>query len=1185
MPSNAITLVFDSELKNWSHEGEAFAKEQPINVPDVPAQTIRPRWTNGQRRALQAAGSKAAPLLVPIGGDYWRKTNYPIVPEASGPWVSSAYAQGSPNDDHHNKDNPYDRGDRPKGNLWKKFVIDKNYLRVAVGGDNHPDVGVELLIEPPPEGNLPNCGEPPIGPSVLKAPLPVWDFKSYVPVHVWRGANQESVQVTEFPSPNMSRCQIRGLRALIRIFDLSERHHINVGRIEATDTPLDPSLDVTRAPIWGFADFHTHPMSYLALGGMQGVHTIWGVPGGSIHEYIGPTRAAAIARDVPPCNDPTMQYNAHQGGFAAPVMINGTESRVGANFLDLAATQIADVHPSQGAPSFHDFPNHRLGAHQQYHITQIHRAYLGGLRLMTAMAVHNQGLEYGMGWVTCSSRGLPTVDTTADLDVVRAQVQAMRELAALNKDWMQIAYTPEQARKIISGNRLAVVLGVEVDQLGQVDGRSVEAQVKELDDLGIRQVIPVHAMDNMLGGTAVFEDLYNSVNDWLYRGAKHRDEVQEISGLFTSKPFEPSSFYDVTSDVSPLSASETVENAASERILFRLGNPRRIVLSDAFPHPSGGYTYSRTILGDTFSYGVLHPFLNTDPAFKSEQGPYDRLPPGHRNRRGLTGRGREFFMLLMKHGMLVDLAHMSDQTLFDLYALLDQNECQQYPLIVSHAHFRSLPVKVDYSDRADSLKNSTNDIVRGDLLSQPPKFAMRDCVRVLTNLAKMTGRDMCDPMVLERERISNKCDPIVLEKACQSREQSPWAGPGTVNRENLPREYDISSAEVSRVRQGQGAIGVFLAQGPMDESAFRSQDNLPSELEKKLPFDNDCAGSSKDFAAAMLFAQARMKDGGAIGIASDFIVTGSVWPRFGDDACGTYLDTSSGSDGAAQLLEALMDKGQYQIDDQRFPVMYSTGVSTCARDRRDTQKIGDVNCGASNEPLDPYVMGERTYDFNVDGLAHYGLVPDMLQDTANVLRDKNDVVMAPLFNSAEGYVQMWERARALAGCGSVGSLCSHPPVKEDHAACGGACPTSWNHGAPLQSLEDTYGTCAVGKEILVPIADANGKIVNAGRSAIYYQRRANPRERGDLTQQGDWAIFPIRTNPTWQCGEDEQPQPLKCPSGANYVKVRRILDTTVGRLWEANCNWQPLPPEVGNRRVVFQCLAGPSQETLKGQRQ
>lgn len=237
-----------------------------------------------------------------------------------------------------------------------------------------------------------------------------------------------------------------------------------------------------------------------------------------------------------------------------------------------------------------------------------------------------------------------------------------------------------------------------------------------------------------------------------------------------------------------------------------------------------------------------------------------------------------------------------------------------------------------------------------------------------------------------------------------------------------------------------------------------------------------------------------------------------------------------------------------------------------------------------NEPLDPYVMGERTYDFNVDGLAHYGLVPDMLQDTANILGDES-VVMAPLFKSAEGYVRMWERARALAGCGSVGSLCSHPPTKEDHAACGGACPTSWNHGAPLQSLADVYGTCAVGKEVLIPIADANGKMVNEGKSAIYYQRRANPRERGDLTQQGDWAVFPIRTNPTWKCGEDGQLQPLNCPSGANYVKVRRILDTTVGRLWEANCNWQPLPPEVGNRRVVFQCLAGPSQEALKGQRQ
>src|SRR5262249_44634521 len=153
-------------------------------------------------------------------------------------------------------------------------------------------------------------------------------------------------------------------------------------------------------------------------------------------------------------------------------------------------------------PSYRDFPHHERGAHQQYHITQMHRAYLGGLRLMTALAIHNRGLEYGVGWGTCSPEGNPTGETTSELDVVRAHAEAMRELADLNRDWMQIAYTPEQARAIIRQNKLAVVLGVEVPGLGATD--DVAGQVKELDELGIRQVVIVHGMDNDLGGTALF---------------------------------------------------------------------------------------------------------------------------------------------------------------------------------------------------------------------------------------------------------------------------------------------------------------------------------------------------------------------------------------------------------------------------------------------------------------------------------------------------------------------------------------------------------------------------------------------------------------------------------------------------------------------------------------------------------
>ena len=59
------------------------------------------------------------------------------------------------------------------------------------------------------------------------------------------------------------------------------------------------------------------------------------------------------------------------------------------------------------------------------------------------------------------------------------------------------------------------------------------------------------------------------------------------------------------------------------------------------------------------------------------------------------------------------------------------------------------------------------------------------------------------------------------------------------------------------------------------------------------------------------------------------------------------------------------------------------------------------------EPLKPYHMDGRVFDFNRDGLAHYGLVPDMLQDLKNVEMPTRD--FQALFQSAEAYLEMWEK--------------------------------------------------------------------------------------------------------------------------------------------------------------------------------
>jgi hypothetical protein len=77
--------------------------------------------------------------------------------------------------------------------------------------------------------------------------------------------------------------------------------------------------------------------------------------------------------------------------------------------------------------------------------------------------------------------------------------------------------------------------------------------------------------------------------------------------------------------------------------------------------------------------------------------------------------------------------------------------------------------------------------------------------------------------------------------------------------------------------------------------------------------------------------------------------------------------------------------------------------------------------GNTQHPLDRYTVpggsDARDFDFNIDGLAHYGLLPDFLQDVSNQLKEgKGGAVkdLSALFRSAEAYVESWERAEAAS---------------------------------------------------------------------------------------------------------------------------------------------------------------------------
>jgi hypothetical protein len=106
--------------------------------------------------------------------------------------------------------------------------------------------------------------------------------------------------------------------------------------------------------------------------------------------------------------------------------------------------------------------------------------------------------------------------------------------------WLQITYSPAEARRVIQDDKLAAILGVEVDSLGnwhnpeelaRLSGGRIKrardliaAELDWLYALGVRQITPIHLTDNAFGGTAIYMRFLEIVNLFV---SGHRYEVED----------------------------------------------------------------------------------------------------------------------------------------------------------------------------------------------------------------------------------------------------------------------------------------------------------------------------------------------------------------------------------------------------------------------------------------------------------------------------------------------------------------------------------------------------------------------------------------------------------------------------------------------------------------------------------
>jgi len=459
----------------------------------------------------------------------------------------------------------------------------------------------------------------------------------------------------------------------------------------AMPTPPPTPATVPTPPILtGFVDMHTHPMSHLGFGKklMHGAPDIGMIiPAGTRNCNQSDFRATTINEALGNCKathgvwDP---INNPCGDHLRSLVINRMFDKDFKHILPTISFNrdtVIGIHQSEGMDTtpfnFTYFPHQTSKVHQQMWWEWIKRAKeLGNLRVMVALTVNSDLLS------NILNGDNPKDDkAAADLQIDEIITFVARHSKDPNA-WMEIAYTPADLRRIVGENKLAVILGMEVDNIGNfnkpgavVNQETVKAEINRLHAKGVRYVFPIHLVNNKFGGTAVYEDLFNFANKYstgsffkVNQSASVNFKLGDMSeiGVFlsTNKAIRP-----ILEGLKPIPYPPAF-NADPTSPDFCLN-----------PQPFAGS------LGCWRTFKLLNGIINPPSEYQN----YNTIPKGHVNDQGLTGLGKFAVLEMMKLGMIIDIDHMSDLSQNDTLDIAERLG-NDYPLNIGHnglQNFRS----------------------------------------------------------------------------------------------------------------------------------------------------------------------------------------------------------------------------------------------------------------------------------------------------------------------------------------------------------------------------------------------------------------------------------------------------------------------------------------------------------------
>ena len=309
-------------------------------------------------------------------------------------------------------------------------------------------------------------------------------------------------------------------------------------------------------------------------------------------------------------------------------------------------------HEHSGWPTMKWWPHWSSKAHQQMYVDWIRRAHEGGLNLLVALAVNNELL----GEVV---NGMPPKDDRASAD---QQLDEIRSFIGRHTDFMAEVRSAAEYRQAVKAGKLAVVVGVEVDNIGNfnvanpllvADEGAVKREIQRLyNEKGVRYILPLHFADNVFGGVAVKGPLFNLSN----RFARTRP-------LPIGVPFPPGGLYEVGTASDPaIDYRMQLYGGRSGEWSHGLQVAAGKVLVDTlsgipFPPAFHAAECPVPVLGCVPQFRLLRSMVSPD----SQWDRYQLVAGGQVNVRGLTPIGEAAIKEMMRLGMIIDIDHMSDR--------------------------------------------------------------------------------------------------------------------------------------------------------------------------------------------------------------------------------------------------------------------------------------------------------------------------------------------------------------------------------------------------------------------------------------------------------------------------------------------------------------------------------------------